>query len=126
VKGGPKYDPTNKNYGDTSYDGSMKIGPRACTSPDNLASTLVHETTHANQAAAQRAADPTRTDWSTNPADVDYDEAQAYKSELDSAHNTGLDANPKEYGVVQKGYNQHNNALSPARQSELAKGTYPP
>src|SRR5947209_6787895 len=54
VPGGVRYDPTEPNYGVTNFDGTMALGPAAVASPDVLATTIVHETTHANQAAALR------------------------------------------------------------------------
>jgi RHS repeat-associated protein len=126
VPGGPRYDPTEGNYGTTKYDGSMTIGPAACASPDILASTVVHETTHSNQAAAQRAADPSRTDWPTDANSVNYDEASAYQSELDSAPNTGLDGNKSEMGVARARRNDHYRNLPPDLKQNFDQGKYPP
>jgi hypothetical protein len=120
------YDPADPNYGTTGFDGRITIGPAGMASPDVLADTLVHEGTHSNQAAAQRAADPSLTGWPSDAASVDYDEAQAYQSELNSAHNTGLDGNPSEHGLAQSRRDTHRGNLSPDLQQQLDQGAYPP
>jgi hypothetical protein len=126
VKGGPKFDPTEPNYGTGAFDGTLKIGPAAMTSPSTLATTMVHETTHCNQAAAQRAKNPAMTDWPSDADSVNYDEAQAYDAELRSAANTGLDSNPGEKKLATTRRNDHYNKLPADKKAKFDSGVYPP
>jgi len=126
VPGGVRYDPTESNYGVTSFDSRVNLGQPAFSSPEVLASTIVHETTHANQADALRASDPSLTDWPTDAEAVDYDEAMAYDAELQSAANTGLDGNPTELGVASTRRDTHYNNLPADMQESLDNGDYPP
>jgi len=121
VPNGVQFDATEKAYGVTDFQGNIDLGPAAMASLEELASAIVHETTHANQAAAQRAADPTLTNWPNDT--VDTDEAMAYDSELRSAPNTGLTRNAGETEAVRR--NEHYNDLSPSEQADFDNGTYP-
>lgn len=124
VPGGVGYDATESNYGVTGFDGSVDLGPDAMTDPSNLASTIVHETTHANQAAAMRASDPTLTDWPDDT--VDYDEAMAYDAELLSADQTGIDQIDSEYDLISERRDEHFGDLSQEDQESFRDGEYPP
>ncbi len=73
----------------------------------------------------QRALDPTATDWSTDPAAVDMDEAMAYESELQSAGNTGLDTNAAEHQIASDRRDEHRNDLPPDDQTRFDNGNYP-
>jgi len=124
VPNGVQYDATEPNYGVADFQGNINLGAAAMASPAVLASTIVHETTHANQAAAMREHDPSLTDWPNGT--VDYDEAMAYESERRSAHNTGLDQDATEHGLVTQRRNNHYNNLSPDEQNSFDRGEYPP
>ncbi|MBM4032668.1 MAG: hypothetical protein FJ291_12895 [Planctomycetes bacterium] len=124
------YNPAERNYGITEFDGSIVLGPAAMSSPAMLASTIVHEGTHSNQAAALRAEDPSRTGW---PADstgglenADYLEAQAYQSEVNSAHNTGLDDNPSDLALATGPRDTHYGNLSDEQRRSYDQGRFPP
>jgi hypothetical protein len=119
------FDPTEGDYATTDFQGNISVGPQGASSPEVLASTIVHETTHSNQAAVQRALDPTATDWSTDPAAVDMDEAMAYESELQSAGNTGLDTNAAEHQIASDRRDEHRNDLPPDDQTRFDNGNYP-
>lgn len=124
VPGGIRYDATVADYGVTSFDGRIRLGPTAFASPEVLASTIAHETTHSNQAAAMRASDPTLTDWPAST--VDYDEAVAYDTEVRSAHQTGLESNPAEFEIARSRRETHNGNLSAGDQTDYGNGGYPP
>lgn len=124
VTGGVKYDPTESDYGSTGFDGKVKLGPSATSSPEVLASTIVHETTHANQAAANRTANTSLTDWPKGT--VDYDESMAYQSEINSAKTTGVKNNKSEYALAVNRRDKHRNSLSPSQRPDYDKGKYPP
>ena len=126
VPGGPRWDPTESNYGTTRYDGSMQLGPAAFASQDVLASTIVHETTHANQAAGLRAQNPAGTDWPSGEDAVNYDEAGAYQAELHSAANTGLSSDQTEYELAASRRSDHYDQLSAPMRSNFDRGKYPP
>jgi uncharacterized Zn-binding protein involved in type VI secretion len=126
VANGVQYDPTETNYGTTDFDGDVRLGPLALTSPEVLASTLVHETTHANQAAALRADDPSLTDWPTGDDAANFDEAMAFDAELRSAHNTGLVNNPDELQLAAERRTEHFSDLPPDDQIQFENGDYPP
>jgi hypothetical protein len=104
----------------------MQLGPEAFASPDVLASTIVHETTHANQAAARRARDPGLTDWPSDNNSVNYDEAGAYQSEVFAAGNTGLASNPSEYQLAESRRAGHYAQLPARMQTQFGEGKYPP
>lgn len=125
VPNGVQFDPTNPNYGVADFQGNVTIGPAGAASPEALASTIVHETTHANQAAVRRALDPTMTDWPPEGASVDMDEAMAYDSELRSAGNTGLDRNAAEHQIASDRRDEHRNNLPPDDQTRFDNGGYP-
>ncbi len=124
VPGGVQWDATESNYGTTTFDGRVRLGPSAMASPDVLASTIAHETTHSNQAAATRASNPALTDWPNDT--VDYDEAVAYDTETRSAERTGLDQNPAELQLAESRRDNHYNNLPPERQNSFMNGGYPP
>lgn len=123
VPNGVVFDAAEPNYGVADFQGNVSLGNAAMASPDTLASTIAHETTHSNQAAAQRAADPTLTDWPSGAESVNMDEAGAYHTELSSAQNTGL--NPSEVDLAAQRYGEHYNGLSDAGQARLDSGVYP-
>jgi type VI secretion system secreted protein VgrG len=114
-----KYDPAEKNYGVTSFDGSMELGNASFASDDVLASTITHELTHSNQAAAQRAAGA--TGWSDDY--VDLDEAMAYDSELNSASATNLSRD--EMALAMERRNQHLRNLTKEQREKYDQGVYP-
>jgi uncharacterized Zn-binding protein involved in type VI secretion len=124
VPGGVRYDATVADYGVTSFNGRIRLGPTAFSSPEVLASTIAHETTHSNQAAAMRASDPTLTGWPNST--VDYDEAVAYDTEVRSAHQTGLESNPGEYEIARSRRETHRGNLSADDQTDYGNGGYPP
>ncbi len=126
VPGGVQYDPTESNYGVTSFDGRIQLGPVAMSSPEVLASTIVHETTHANQSDYLRGTDSSLNDWPSDANSVNYDEAMAYESELQSASHTGLNQNASELGTAQSRRNNHYNGLSADDQQDFNNGDYPP
>lgn len=113
------------NYGVTSIAGDIDIGPAGAASPELLASTITHETTHANQAAAQRAANPGIAGWDGAAESVNYDEAMAYDSEIESVNNTGLDQDPVELEVSVRRRGTHFDALSDAGKINFCGGGYP-
>jgi hypothetical protein len=123
---GVQYDPTESNYGVTDFQGNVNLGPAAMASPEVLASTIVHETTHSNQAAEQRAADPTLTDWPSGAQAVNYDEAMAYDAEVQSAKNTGLSSNLPELQTAADRRSNHYSSLPPNSQQTYQSGGYPP
>jgi uncharacterized Zn-binding protein involved in type VI secretion len=126
VPNGPKWDATESNYGTTAFNGSMALGPEAMKSADVLASTIVHETTHANQAAALRSANPHLADWPDAGDDSNYDEAGAYASELHSADNTGIHDNAEEHQLCDSRRHAHYRDLPREKQVEFDNGKYPP
>lgn len=126
VPGGPHWNPTESNYGTTRFSGAMDIGTPALVSPDVLASTLVHETTHANQAAMQRARGSGGTEWPDGAGSVNYDEAGAYQAELQSAGNTGLVANQPEHQLAKSRLGDHYDQLPALWQTAFDDGKYPP
>lgn len=92
---------TNEHNGFCRFsDGRIRLGPNAFSSPHQIASTVVHESTHSNQAALLREGghqgwlDNDTTRGNDNPHEH-YDEAVAYDSELQMAAITGLDQDPE-------------------------------
>jgi hypothetical protein len=126
VPNGVTYDPTESNYGVTDFNGDVRLGPAAMASPAMLASTIVHETTHSNQAAALRASDPSLTGWPSGNDSVNTDEAMAYDAELRSANNTGLDHDQSEYNLAAQRRAEHYGQMSPAARQNYDNGGYPP
>lgn len=103
----------------THFDGSMELGDAAFASDDVLASTMAHELTHSNQAAAQRAAGA--TGWSDDY--IDLDEAMAYDTELQSSEETNL--SHEELALAMKRRNEHLDKLTPTQREKYDKGIYP-
>jgi hypothetical protein len=92
VRGQPRFDPRwSTSPAITTPDGVISLGPKAFLSPSVLATTLVHEITHANQAAFLRRMNGVSWSWSpAGSAQEAFDETVALQAELQARTNTGL------------------------------------
>lgn len=105
-------------YGDCSLQGDIRVGPPAMRNAPMLASTIVHETSHANQAAVLRSKG--RTAW----GNLDLEEVLAYDSEFDSAHETGYDQFPGVMASCLQTRATHFGRLTAADLAAFCSGSY--
>ena len=83
------YDPTipSNVLGRCNTSGHIRVGPDARVSPEWIASTIVHESTHANQATLLGGGG-----WGASGSERRmYWDVVAYDTEMAEAHNTGID-----------------------------------
>jgi len=120
---GVVFDPLETNYGVTKINGDVKLGSLAMSSPDVLASTIVHEVTHSNQAQIQRTVTPSISDWPPDAASINLDEALAYDAELQSARTTGL--SDAEIDVAAKRNGKHYGDLDARGRAAVDSCAYP-
>jgi WXG100 family type VII secretion target len=114
VKGKVVYDPNTPGEGETSKDGTVRIGNDAFLSPGWLASSIGHEALHAQQARDGR--------WNDTAQGRAMNETEAYKWELDNADKNGLSAIDQK--PLQRRYNQKYNTLTPDNKARADAGNF--
>ena len=114
VKGKVVYDPSTPGEGETSKDGTVRIGDAAFGSPGWLASSIGHEAQHAKQ--AQNGA------WNDTAQGRAMNETEAYNWERQNADQNGL--NPIEKRTLERRYNQKYNTLNADNKKRADAGTY--
>lgn len=120
LNGIPQFDPNFGFDGECAVNGTVRIGNTAVESVEELTSTLVHESTHANQGAALLAQTPGLPGFPLD--DTDYRETQAYDSEVASAPVTDVDDDQEAWDLVQNDRDKHYNNLSPDEQESFRNG----
>jgi hypothetical protein len=115
VNGEPQYDIGVRGEGVAYPDGTVRIGERAFTTAGLLATTKLHEFTHADQAAENR--------WPITGKGVNIAECEAYDRELENAEASGLTG--EQIAEIERRRNDnHYNALSESNQREVDRGNY--
>lgn len=115
VNGEPQYDIGVRGEGAAYPDGTVRIGESAFTTSGWLATTKLHEFTHADQAAENR--------WPITGKGSNIAECEAYDRELENAEESGL-TREQIAEIERRRNNNHYNPLSDSNQREVDRGNY--
>jgi WXG100 family type VII secretion target len=109
-----RYDPTVNGEGETDKDGNVRIGDAAFKSPAWLASTLGHESVHAQQTKNGH--------WNDTGQGQNMNEVEAYDYEVKHAQDNGLSHG--EQVTVERRRAQHYNRLTPENKARADAGNF--
>lgn len=109
-----KYDPTVSGEGETDKDGNVRIGDAAFKSPAWLASTVGHESVHAQQTKNGH--------WNDSGQGQNMNEVEAYDYEVKHAEENGLSHG--EQVTVERRRAQHYNRLTPENKARADAGNF--